>query len=142
MSTTIRQMLTQRAQVISVGPTAKVLDALKLMADLNVGAVLIIDGGRLVGIFSERDYARKVVLKGKASADTAVSDVMTSSLITIDPGWTADQAMVLMDEKHIRHLPVIEGDRVLGVISIRDVVHAVIAEQRFTIKELEKYISS
>lgn len=140
MSTTVRQMLTRKAQVLSVPPTATVLDALGLMAERGVGAALIVDGDHLVGIVTERDYARKVALRGRRSADTPVSEVMTTSVITIGPEWTADQCMVLMDEKHIRHLPVLEDGRLAGVISIRDAVRAIIAEQRFTIQELENYI--
>ena len=140
MSTTVRQMLARKAQVLSVPPTATMLDALGLMAERNVGAALIVDGDHLVGIVTERDYARKVALRGRRSADTPVSEVMTTSVITIGPEWTADQCMVLMDEKHIRHLPVLEDGRLAGVISIRDAVRAIIEEQRFTIQELENYI--
>jgi CBS domain-containing protein len=135
-------MLENRSQVLAVGPGATILDALKLMADRNVGATLVVEDGRLIGIMTERDYARKVALKGIRSSDTPVRDVMTSELITISPDWTADQCMVLMDEKRIRHLPVLEQDRLVGVISIRDVVRAVIAEQQYTIATLEKYITS
>jgi CBS domain-containing protein len=119
-----------------------VLDALRLMAERNVGAALVVESDRLVGIVTERDYARKVALKGKRSSDTPVSEVMTSPVISIDQGWTADQCMVLMDEKHIRHLPVLDEGRLVGVISIRDAVRAIITAQQYTIQELEKYISS
>jgi CBS domain-containing protein len=141
MSTTVRQMLARKAQVLSVPPTATVLDALRLMAERNVGAALVVDADRLVGIVTERDYARRVALRGRRSADTPVSDVMSTAIIAIDPGWTADQCMVLMDEKHIRHLPVLENGQLKGVISIRDAVKAIIAEQQFTIQELENYIT-
>jgi CBS domain-containing protein len=141
MSTTVRQMLTGKAQVLAVPPSATMLQALELMADRNVGALLVVDADRLVGIVSERDYARKVALRGRRSADTPVSVVMSSPVITVDPTWTADQCMVLMDEKHIRHLPVLDGGRLVGVISIRDAVKAIIDEQQFTITALEHYIT-
>jgi CBS domain-containing protein len=114
---------------------------LRLMADENVGAVLVMNGDTLVGIFTERDYARKVVLKGKSSNSTTIGDVMTGRLVTVDPTWTAGQCMALMDEQHIRHLPVLEQGRVVGVISIRDANRAVVEEQRFAIRQLENYIS-
>jgi CBS domain-containing protein len=141
MSTTVRQMLARKAQVLSVPPDATMLEALTLMAERNVGALLVVDGDRLIGIVTERDYARKVALAGRSSQNTPVSAVMSSQVITITPQWTADQCVVLMDEKHIRHLPVIENDRLIGVISIRDAVKAIIAEQQFTIRELENYIT-
>jgi CBS domain-containing protein len=142
MATTVRQMLARKQQVLAVSPTSTVLDALRLMAERNVGAALVVESDRLVGIVTERDYARKVALKGKRSSDTPVSEVMTSPVISIDQNWTADQCMVLMDEKHIRHLPVLDEGRIVGVISIRDAVRAIIDEQQYTIQELEKYISS
>jgi CBS domain-containing protein len=141
MSTTVRQMLARKAQVLSVPPTATMLDALTLMAERNVGAALVVDGERLVGIVTERDYARKVALHGRSSQTTPVSDVMSSQVIVVNPSWTADQCVVLMDEKHIRHLPVIENDKLVGVISVRDAIKAIIAEQQFTIRELENYIT-
>jgi CBS domain-containing protein len=125
----------------TVSPTSTVLEALTLMADENVGAVLVMNGDTLVGIFTERDYARKVVLKGKSSNSTTIGDVMTGRLVTVDPTWTAGQCMALMDEQHIRHLPVLEQGRVVGVISIRDANRAVVEEQRFAIRQLENYIS-
>ncbi len=142
MATTVRQMLARKQQVLAVTPASTVLDALRLMAERNVGAALVVESDRLVGIVTERDYARKVALKGKRSSDTPVSEVMTSPVISINPDWTADQCMVLMDEKHIRHLPVLDEGRLEGVISIRDAVKAIIAEQQYTIRELERYISS
>ena len=141
MTTTVRQMLTTGGAVHAMPPAATVFDALRLMADANVGAVLIMEGERLAGIFTERDYARKVVLAGRKSSDTPIGDVMTGRLVTIDPTWTADQCMALMYEQHIRHLPVLEHGKVVGVISIRDAVRAVVDEQRFTIRQLEKYIT-
>jgi CBS domain-containing protein len=134
-------MLTVGGEVHSMPPSATVYAALQLMADVNVGAVLVMEGDALRGIFTERDYARKVVLAGRNSKDTPVGEVMTGRLITIDPTWTADQCMALMYEQHIRHLPVMEGGKVVGVISIRDAVRAVVDEQRFTIRQLENYIN-
>jgi CBS domain-containing protein len=134
-------MLARKAQVLSVLPGATMLEALTLMAEHNVGALLVVDNGQLVGIVTERDYARKIALAGRSSQTTPVKDVMSSQVITVTPSWTADQCMVLMDEKHIRHLPVIENDKLVGVISIRDAVKAIIAEQQFTIRELENYIT-
>jgi CBS domain-containing protein len=134
-------MLAVGGAMHTVSPTSTVRDALTLMADKNVGAVLVMSGDTLVGIFTERDYARKVVLKGKSSNTTTIDDVMTGRLVTIDPTWTAGQCMALMDEQHIRHLPVLEQGRVVGVISIRDANRAVVEEQRFAIRQLENYIS-
>jgi CBS domain-containing protein len=134
-------MLTVGGAVHSMPPSATVFSALQLMADCNVGAVLVMEGDALRGIFTERDYARKVVLAGRNSKDTPIGEVMTGRLITIDPGWTADQCMALMYEQHIRHLPVLEDGTVIGVISIRDAVRAVVDEQRFTIRQLENYIN-
>ncbi|MCX6549862.1 MAG: CBS domain-containing protein [Acidobacteria bacterium] len=142
MTTTVRQMLSVGGAVHSMPPSATVYDALRLMADTNVGAILVMEGDHLLGIFTERDYARKVVLKGRNSKDTPIGEVMTGRLVTIDPTWTADQCMALMYEQHIRHLPVLEDTKVVGVISIRDAVHAVVDEQRFTIRQLENYIQN
>jgi CBS domain-containing protein len=134
-------MLAGRGAAISVAPATTVFEALERMAEQNVGAVLVMSNERLVGIFSERDYARKVVLRGLNSRNTAVGDLMTGKVITVDPSWTADQCMALMTEHHIRHLPVVDGDRVVGVISIGDAVKAVVDEQRYTIGQLVNYIT-
>jgi len=139
--TTVRQMLARGGAVHAVSPATTVLDALRIMADRNIGAVLVMDGDSLAGIFTERDYARKVVLLGKNSKETPVGEVMTGRLVTIDPTWTAGQCMALMDEQHIRHLPVLEEGTVAGVISIRDANRAVVEEQQFAIRQLENYIS-
>jgi CBS domain-containing protein len=141
MSKTVRQMLANQAQILSVSPSSTVLDALRLMAERNVGAALVVEHDRLVGIVTERDYARKVALAGRRSSDTAVRDVMTSQVISIDATWTAEQCLALMDEKQIRHLPVLEGERLVGVVSIRDAVRAVVDEQRFAIQQMENYIT-
>lgn len=141
MSATVRQMLAGRGAVIAVQPSTTVFEALQRMADHNIGALLVMNGDRLAGIFSERDYARKVALRGLTSKDTTVGELMTGNLITVGPAWTADQCMALMTKHHIRHLPVVEGDRVLGVISIGDAVKAVVDEQHFVIGQLTDYIT-
>ena len=134
-------MLAGRGPVISVEPATTVFDALQRMAEHNVGAVLVMAQGRVAGIFTERDYARKVALHGLNSKTTPVGELMTGKLITVDQSWTADRCMALMNEQHIRHLPVVEADQVLGVISIRDAVKAVVDEQHFVIGQLTNYIS-
>ena len=141
MSATVRQMLAGRGSVISVAPATTVFEALQRMAERNIGAVLVMHDGRLVGIFTERDYARKVVLRGLNSKHTPVGDLMTGKVITVDQCWTADQCMALMTEHHIRHLPVVENDQVLGVVSIGDAVKAVVDEQHFVIGQLTSYIT-
>jgi len=112
------------------------------MADRNIGAVLVRSDETIDGIFSERDYARKVILLGKSSRDTLVSEIMTTRVVSVEPEWTAEQCMALMTEKRIRHLPVMEDGRLIGIISIGDVVRAVVDEQQFTIDSLRRYITS
>ena len=112
------------------------------MAEKEVGALVVLEGGRLAGIISERDYARKVILHGKSSHDIPVHEIMTGKVVTIQPEQTVDQCMTLMTSKRIRHLPVTEGDRLIGLVSIGDLVKEVIAEQEQTIKQLESYIHS
>jgi CBS domain-containing protein len=141
VSATVRQMLAGRGSFISVAPSTTVFEALQRMAEHNIGAVLVMSDRRLVGIFSERDYARKVVLRGLNSRNTPVGDLMTGKVITVELSWTADQCMALMTEHHIRHLPVVEGDDVVGVISIGDAVKAVVDEQHFVIGQLTNYIT-
>ena len=142
MTTTVRQMLAGRTDLYSVTPQDTIYDALQLMADKNIGAVLVLSGDEISGIFSERDYARKVILLGKTSKATPVGEIMTTNVVCVEPGWTADECMALMTEKHIRHLPVVESGRLVGVISIGDAVRAVVDEQQFTIKALERYLVS
>jgi len=138
---TVAQMLKLKpAGVISIRPDVPVLDALKLLADKDVGAVLVMDGPRLVGIVSERDYARKVALKGKSSSDTPVSEIMTREVVFVTPTQTNEGCMALMTEKRLRHLPVIDNGRVVGVLSIGDLVKDAISEQQFIIDQLEHYI--
>jgi len=141
VSVTVRQMIAGRGSIIAVTPSTTVFEALRRMADSNVGAVLVMSDGRLVGIFSERDYARKVALRGLNSKYTLVGELMTGKVISVDQAWTADQCMALMTEHHIRHLPVVEAEQVLGVVSIGDAVKAVVDEQHFVIGQLTNYIS-
>ena len=138
---TVAQMLVGKPTgVISISPDTAVLDALKLLAEKDVGAVLVMEGTRLVGIFSERDYARKVALKGKSASDTPVSEIMTRQVVCVTPAQTNEDCMALMTQKRIRHLPVIDNDRVQGVLSIGDLVKDMISEQQFIISQLEHYI--
>ena len=140
---TVRQLLQAKGgQIYTIGPDARVFDALTLMAEREVGALVVTDGGRLAGIISERDYARKVILHGKSSHEMQVRDIMTAKVITVHPGQTVEECMALMTEKRIRHLPVTEGERLIGMLSIGDLVKEVIAEQEQTIKQLESYIHS
>jgi CBS domain-containing protein len=141
---TIAQVLEGKAaQVATMEADRTVLDALRLLAEHGIGAVLVTDAGRLAGIFSERDYARRVVLEGKSSSTTPLREVMTSKLIHVTPVNTVDDAMQLMTEKRIRHLPVLdEAGRLVGVVSIGDMVKETIAYQQFLIRQLESYITS
>lgn len=139
----ISQILQGKAvnALYSVSSDQTVLDALKLMADKNIGAVLVVDKGVLTGIFSERDYARKVMLKGRHSNDTLVQEVMTSHVITIEPQQRLEECMFIMSDRHIRHLPVMDKGELIGIISINDVVTAIIRDQKTRIDSLESYIS-
>ena len=138
---TVQQLLeSKRYSVVSVAPSSTVLEALKVMAEKEIGAVIVIDDGHLVGIFSERDYARKVVLQGKASKDTPVREIMTEKVVCVSPDQTIEDCMGLMTDKRIRHLPVLEHKKVIGVISIGDVVKEMLSEKEFVIKQLESYI--
>jgi CBS domain-containing protein len=137
----VRHILQEKGQDSwFVNPKTSVLDALKLLAEKNIGALVVLENDRLAGIFSERDYARKVVLKGKASRDTLVGEVMTSGVVTVSPANTVEECMALMTEKRIRHLPVVEEGKLAGVISIGDVVRAIISDKEFMIQQLEQYI--
>ena len=124
-----------------IGPGATAYDALEIMAEKNVGALLVVEGGSLIGVFSERDYARKVILKGKSSKSTTVREVMTGSPISVNPAMTLRDCMVMMTHNRVRHLPVMDNDVLLGVVSIGDVVNAVISDQESTIEELQEYIA-
>ena len=141
--TLVRHLLDRKGRALfSIEPEAPVLDAVRMMADRYVGALLVMRGTELAGIISERDYARKVVLLGRSSAETPVRQIMTSSVITVSPDNSVQDCMRLMTEHHIRHLPVIEGGRIVGMISIGDLVKAVIEDQQQTIEQLESYIHS
>lgn len=142
---TVRHLLeTKGSEIISVPPDSTIYDALVLMADKHIGALLVMDETGLAGILSERDYARSVALKGKTSRETKVREIMTphSHLITVSPNETVEQCMNLITDKRIRHLPVMEGGKVIGVLSIGDLVKETIAHQRFLIDQLESYIKS
>ena len=137
----VRTILDSKSpDVWSVSPDTPVYDALSLMADKEIGAVLVIDGEEVVGIMSERDYARKIVLKGKTSAQTPVSEIMTGNVIYVEPSQPIEEIMALMVGKHIRHLPVLENKKLVGIISIGDVVRVLISEQKILIEQLESYI--
>lgn len=129
------------SQIWQVSSDMSVLEAIKLMALKNIGALLVIDDGRLVGIVSERDYTRNVILKDRSSKDTPVSDIMSKDVICVKPDVTIDIGLRLMTSKHVRHLPVVDSDEVIGVVSIGDLVKHVIAEQKAMIQHLEQYIS-
>ncbi|MDQ6654813.1 MAG: CBS domain-containing protein [Verrucomicrobiota bacterium] len=139
---TIEGILTgKKREVFSVSPTATVFDAVSLMAEKNVGALLCVDNGKLVGILSERDYTRKVMLRGKRSRETQVSEIMSTHLTTVDPSQSVDDCLRYMTEKRIRHLPVVKDGDICGVISIGDLVKHVISVQSATLDHLERYIS-
>ena len=141
--TTVRQVLAAKsAAIYAVEPDAAVLEAIRAMAEHRVGALLVMRGAELVGVVSERDYARKVILLGRASSDTPVSTIMSSPVITVSPENSVSHCMQLMTDRHVRHLPVVEGGRVIGMVSIGDLVKAVMAEQRAQIEQLENYIRS
>jgi CBS domain-containing protein len=140
---TVQQILNNKTiAIFSVEPTISVLNALELMTEKNISAVLIMNGEELLGIFTERDYARKIILQGKASKDTAISDVMTANPITVNTSDSIELCMEVMTDKHIRHLPVANEQQVIGMISIGDVVKFIIADQKQTISQLESYINS
>ena len=138
---TVSQLLdTKGRQIYSVAPESMVYDALLLMAEHHIGALLVMRRDELVGIFSERDYAREVIIKGRTSATTAVQDIMSTKLITVSPENTVEECMNLMSGKRIRHLPVLDHGKVVGLLSIGDLVQATIEYQQFLIKQLESYI--
>ncbi len=139
---TVEQILNAKgSDVWSVTPDATVLEAIKLMAEKEVGALLVMTGEKPVGIVSERDYARTVILKGRSSKKTSIQDIMTTHVVYASPDQSIEQCMALMTEKRIRHLPIMDGKRLRGMLSIGDLVKAVIAEQKLVISELERYIS-
>ncbi len=139
---TVSQVIDRKgSRIVSVSREAPVLEAIRVMAEHHIGAVLVMEGEQLIGIASERDYARKVVLQGRSSGDTAVSMIMTSPVVCVVPQDTIVECMAIMTEKHIRHLPVIEGERVVGVVSIGDLVKELIEEQKQEISLLQQYIA-
>lgn len=141
---TLQQILDikKHKEVISIAPNRPVFDALVILAEYKIGALVVLDGEKLVGIFSERDYAREVILKGKSSKTTHINEVMTAEVLSAKLTDTVEQAMSVMSEKRIRHLPVVENDKVVGVLSIGDLVKETIAYQKDLIKQLESYIKS
>ena len=140
--TTIAQLLnTKGYQIWSVEPKATIFEALEIMSEKGIGALLVMEDGKLKGIFSERDYARKVILKGKSSKETPVGELMTKKVFYIDPQKTINDCMAMMTAKRIRHVPVIEDNQVMGIVTIGDVVNQIISEQEVTINHLENYIT-
>jgi len=140
---TVQQVLRAKSgPVLSVSPDATVYDALALMARHDIGALVVLEGDRLCGMFSERDYARKVILHGRSSRTMPVADIMTAEVVTVAPYCTVDDCMALMTDHRIRHLPVLDGDNVVGLVSIGDLVKAQLDEQRFVIAQLEHYITT
>jgi CBS domain-containing protein len=129
------------AAIHTIDPAASVFEAIRLMAQKNIGALLVVDRGQLVGVVTERDYARKVVLMDRSSKDTPVRDIMTGAVMVVHPRHTSEECMALMTENRLRHLPVMDGGKLIGVISIGDLVKDIISEQRFTIEQLEHYIT-
>jgi CBS domain-containing protein len=140
---TVRQLLDQKgSRVLSTTPASTVYDALLIMAEMGIGALVVLDGDRLVGIMSERDYARSVILRGKASKTTQVSEIMTSQVLTVGYDNTVEECMNLMSDKRVRHLPVVHEGKVVGLLSIGDIVKETIEHQKFLISQLENYIKS
>jgi CBS domain-containing protein len=138
----VSELLSKRNSTLwTVRPTDTVFDALKLLAEHEVGALMVMENGKLIGIMSERDYTRKIALQGKSSKETTVADIMTRNVLVVSPTTRTRQCMALMSEKKIRHLPVMEDDTVLGMISIRDIMDDIIADHEFTIAQLESYIN-
>jgi CBS domain-containing protein len=139
----LKQLLGAKgSQVHSIGPDAKVIEALQIMAHKDVGALVVLEGARIAGILSERDYARKVILRGKSSQDVPVREIMTAEVVTVDPSRTIEECMGLVTQRRVRHLPVVEDGALIGIVSIGDLVKEVIAEQEQTIRQLESYIHS
>ena len=140
---TVRQLVNSKAhRLLSIQPDNTIYDALRKMSEHDVGALIVLQDKKLVGIFSERDYARKIILEGKTSKQTLISEIMTKQVICVSPDRTADECMALMTEKRVRHLPVIENKLVVALISIGDVVREMISDQKQTIAQLEQYIMS
>src|SRR5258708_39430297 len=141
MKTVAEWLKAKPGGVVCVRPEQSVLEAIKVLAAEDIGAAIVMTGDRLAGIFSERDYTRKVILKGRSSDSTRVEEIMTPNVVCVSPRTKARECMALMTEKNIRHLPVMDEGRVIGMVSIRDIVSDIIADQDFTIEQLEHYIS-
>jgi CBS domain-containing protein len=138
---TVKQLLDEKGHDIqSVHPDESVYDAIQKLANANIGSLIVVEDDRPVGIFTERDYARNVILKGKSSPTTPVRDIMTTRVVYAQPDQTVEECMAVMTDKHIRHLPVLDGEKLIGMISIGDLVKSIIAEQKFTIEQLEHFI--
>lgn len=139
----IRELLEkQGGSVWSLSPNDSVFHALEMLADCNVGALMVMDGDALVGVFSERDYTRKIALTGRSSKDTAVRDIMTAQVVSVSPQTSTDDCMALMSQRKIRHVPVVDGTKVLGMVSIRDLMDDIIKDREHTITHLQNYIAS
>ena len=139
---TVKQILDVKGyEVWTISKDVPVFDAIKLMAEKEVGAIIVKDGDKVVGIISERDYARNIILKGRSSQQTLVKEIMTPRVIYVLPNQRAEECMALMTENKIRHLPVLDGDKLIGMLSIRDLLKAIIDDQKFTIDQLQKYIT-
>ena len=139
----VRQILEEKgSEVITIEPGASVYSAIEIMAENGIGALMVMEGKRPVGLISERDYARKVILKGRSSRDTEIREVMTTPVFCVRPDQTVEECMALMTDKRVRHLPVIEDDRIAGIVSIGDLVKSIISDQKFIIEQLEHYICS
>jgi CBS domain-containing protein len=141
MKTVAELLRAKPARVVKVTPDQSVLDAIKILASENIGAAIVMSGERLSGIMSERDYTRKVILKGRAAESTKVEEIMTPNVVVVNPRTKTRDCMAIMTEKNIRHLPVVDDGKVIGMVSIRDIVSDIIADQDFTIEQLEHYIS-
>ena len=138
---TVRELLERKGGVVwTIAPSASVLEAIKIMAEKAVGALVVMDGSNLMGIISERDYARKVILQGRSSKETSCREIMTGKVFYVAPERTLDECMALMTEKRIRHLPVIENGSLVGIVSIGDCIKAIVSKQEFIIAQLENYI--
>jgi CBS domain-containing protein len=138
---TVRDVLRQKGHAVhSIGPDASVRDAVRIMAEHNIGALTVMDDGQLAGVITERDYARKIVLKGRASASTLVKEIMSGRVIVVGPDQRVEECMAVMTARAVRHLPVIDNGRLVGIVSIGDMVKSIIADQKFFIEQLEHYI--
>ena len=141
MKTVAELLRAKPSRVVSIRPEQSVLEAIKVLAQEDIGAAIVMTGGKIVGIFSERDYTRKIVLKGRSSDTTRVEEIMTPNVIVVSPRTHTRECMQLMTDKNIRHLPVVDDGKCTGMVSIRDIVSDIIADQDFTIEQLEHYIS-